>query len=136
MLKKRSHMTAVAPEELGQSANDAELSRLNRDYVRAVEERDPHWFNEHLAEDFTNTYVDGTFADRAEFIERVARDSGLSNRRLLEVAIRRMGDFAIIHARTISNTSSGAEVLTRYTDIWARRDGRWVCVSAQLTRST
>jgi len=127
-------MTAVAAEAVGRSADDAELSQLNRDYVRAVEERNPHWFDEHLAEDFTNTYADGTFADRAEFIERVARDSGLSNRRLLEVAIRRMGDFAIIHARTISNTPSGAEVFTRYTDIWARRDGRWVCVSAQLTR--
>ena len=129
-------MTAVAAEAVGRSADDAELSQLNRDYVRAVEERNPHWFDEHLAEDFTNTYADGTFADRAEFIERVARESGLSNRRLLEVTIRRMGDFAIIHARTISNTSSGSEVFTRYTDIWARRDGRWVCVSAHLTRST
>lgn len=128
-------MTAVVAEEVGRSADDAELSQLNRDYVRAVEERNPHWFDEHLANDFTNTYADGTFADRAEFIARVARDSGLSNRRLLEVAVRRMGDFAIIHARTISNTSSGADVFTRYTDIWARRDGRWVCVSAQLTRS-
>jgi ketosteroid isomerase-like protein len=129
-------MTAVVAEDVGRSADDAELSQLNRDYVRAVEERNPHWFDEHLAEDFTNTYADGTFADRAEFIARVARDSGLSNRRLLDVAIRRMGDFAIIHARTTCNASSGAEVLTRYTDIWARRDGRWVCVSAQLTRST
>jgi ketosteroid isomerase-like protein len=127
-------MTAVPSEEVRRSADDADLSQLNRAYVRAVEERNPHWFDEHLARDFTNTYADGTFADRAEFIARVARDSGISNRRLLEVTIRRMGDFAIIHARTSANTSSGAEVLTRYTDIWARRDGRWVCVSAQLTR--
>lgn len=128
-------MTAVAAEELSQRADDAELARLNRDYVRAVEERNPHWFDQHLADDFTNTSADGRFADRAEFIERVARDSGVSNRRLLEVAIRRMGDFAIIHARTIAVTLSGADVFTRYTDIWTRRDGRWVCVSAQLTRS-
>jgi hypothetical protein len=112
----------------------AVLRQLNRDYVRSVEERDPQWFEKHLARDFTNTYVDGSFADRAQFIERVARDSGISNRRLQEVAIRLLDDFAIIHARTISTTSSGAEVFVRYTDVWARRDGQWLCVSAQLTR--
>jgi len=118
-------------------ADDQEvLAQLNRDYVRAVEERNPQWFERQLAWDFINTHTDGSFESRAQFIERVARDSGLSNRQLQEVAIRPLGDFAIIHARTASNTSAGAQVFVRYTDIWARREGRWVCVGAQLTRCT
>ena len=125
---------AAQPDRIAD--DQAVLAQLNRDYVRAVEERNPHWFEGHLARDFTNTHTDGSFESRAQFIERVARDSGISNRQLQEVAIRPLGDFAIIHARTVSNTSAGVQVFVRYTDIWARHEGRWVCVSAQLTRCT
>ena len=130
-------MAAVPTGKVERPVDDhSVLTQLNIEYVQAVEERNPRWFEEHLAQDFTNTYADGSFADRAQFIERVARDSGISDRRLLEVMIRLLGDFAIIHARTLSRTAAAAEVFVRYTDIWARRDNRWVCVSAQLTRST
>ena len=45
-----------------------------------------------------------------------------------------MGDFAIIHAQTTFTTREGRPGLGRYTDVWARRDGRWLAVSAHVTR--
>jgi hypothetical protein len=52
-----------------------------------------------------------------------------------DVIIRLMGDFAIIHARTNYQLADGREGSGRYTDVWARREGRWVVVSAHVTRA-
>ena len=45
-----------------------------------------------------------------------------------------MGEFAIIHARTTYVHAEGRAGAGRYTDIWARRRGRWLCVAAHVTR--
>jgi hypothetical protein len=52
-----------------------------------------------------------------------------------DVIIRLMGDFAIIHARITYQLADGREGSGRYTDVWARREGRWVVVSAHVTRA-
>jgi hypothetical protein len=46
-----------------------------------------------------------------------------------------MGDFAIIHARTTYTTADGTPAGGRYTDVWARRNGAWLAVSAHVTRN-
>jgi len=51
-----------------------------------------------------------------------------------DVRIRRMGDLAIIHAQTSYTKGDGQPGKGRYTDIWARRNGRWLCVAAHVTR--
>jgi hypothetical protein len=45
-----------------------------------------------------------------------------------------MGDFAIIHARTSYTTADGKPASGRYTDCWARQNGRWLAVSAHVSR--
>ena len=57
--------------------------------------------------------------------------SGLS---VQEVRVRILGDVAIIHARTSYTTAGGEERNGRYTDVWARRDGKWLAVSVHVTR--
>jgi len=57
--------------------------------------------------------------------------SGLSAE---QVQVRLLGDAAIIHARTSYTTADGEQRNGRYTDVWARRDGRWLAVSAHVTR--
>ena len=51
-----------------------------------------------------------------------------------DVKIRILGDIAIIHARTSYRTAAGEQRHGRYTDVWARRGGRWLAVSAHVTR--
>ncbi len=112
----------------------ATLSELNAGYVRGVEERDPAWFERHLAPDFMNSNPDGSIVDRAGFLAQVAAGSGSSRIEAHDVLVRVLGEFAIIHARTTFETPSGAAGAARYTDIWSWQDGRWLCVAAQVTR--
>ena len=58
----------------------------------------------------------------------------IRNLKAHDVNVRLMGDFAIIHARTSYTTADGAESGGRYTDVWARRNGKWLAVSAHVTR--
>lgn len=116
-------------------ANEVEtLERLNKGYVDAVQNSDVRWFDEHLTQDFLNTNPDGTLVDRAGFLERIAKPVGVKGLAPQDVRIRLMGDFAIIHAKTTYRTPDGRTGAGRYTDIWARRNGRWLCVAAHVTR--
>lgn len=110
------------------------LSKLNDDYVRSVQFSDVRRFEEILADDFLNSNPDGSLADRAGFLAQIAKPATISNLRTEDVRIRVLGDFALIHARTRYTTQDGRDAAGRYTDIWARRDGRWLCVAAHVTR--
>ena len=110
------------------------LRRLNQNYVRAVEQSDAGYFEEALAEDFLNSNPDGSLVDRAAFIAQIARPATVSRLEAHDVRIRILGDIAIIHARTTYTKADGAPGAGRYTDIWERRQGRWLCVAAQVTR--
>jgi len=110
------------------------LEGLNFEYVRSVDEKDARWFDANLAPDFMNTNPDGSLVDRAGFLAQIAKGAGVSDIRAHDVMIRIMGDLAIIHATTSYKTAAGANGNGRYTDIWFRRDGRWICVAAHVTR--
>jgi ketosteroid isomerase-like protein len=110
------------------------LRDLNDDYISSVQNSDVRRFDEILAGDFLCSNPDGTLIDRAAFLEQTARPVTISNLAIEDVNIRLMGDFAIIHARTTYNLPDGSPSQGRYTDVWARRDGRWQCVSAHVTR--
>ena len=115
--------------------NDLEtLSELNRDYIRSVQTSDVRRFEEILAEDFLCSHPDGSLADRKEFLKQTAVPVKITNLEARDVNVRLMGDFAIIHARTTYTLPDGRPGGGRYTDVWARRNGRWLCVSAHVTR--
>jgi ketosteroid isomerase-like protein len=111
------------------------LATLNRDYIASVQDSDVKRFDEILSEDFLNTNPDGSLVDRAGFLKQIAPKAKISNLVCHDVNIRVMGDFAIIHARTSYTLPDGRPGSGRYTDIWARRGGRWVCVAAQVARN-
>jgi ketosteroid isomerase-like protein len=111
------------------------LEALNRDYIRSVQTSDVRRFDEILADDFLCSNPDGSLVDRAGFLAQTARPVTISNLEATDVLVRIMGDVALIHARTTYTLADGRAGAGRYTDVWARRDGRWLCVSAHVTRS-
>ena len=118
-------------------ANDVDietLEKLNGGYMRSVEMSDVRWFENNLAEDFLNSNPDGSLVDRAGFLEQIARPATISNLEARDVRIRIMGDIAIIHGRTTYTKADGRAAAGRYTDVWARRKGRWLCVAAHVMR--
>jgi ketosteroid isomerase-like protein len=110
------------------------LLDLNRDYIRSVQRSDVGRFNEILAEDFLCSNPDGSLVDRDGFLKQTAVPVKISNLEAHDVNVRLMGDFAIIHARTTYTAPDGRSGSGRYTDVWARRQGRWLAVSAHVTR--
>ncbi len=117
------------------AANDREvLHALNENYVRSVAESDVRWFDENLSQDFLNTNPDCSIVDRAGFLERISNPVGVKGLHPEDVNIRLFDDFAIIHARTVYTKPDGSHCAGRYTDIWARQDGRWLCVAAHVVR--
>jgi ketosteroid isomerase-like protein len=111
------------------------LIELNRDYIRSVQTSDVQRFREILADDFLCSLPDGSLVDRDRFLEQTARPVTISNLEAHDVNVRLMGDFAIVHARTTYTTANGSAGSGRYTDVWARRQGRWLAVSAHVTRN-
>jgi ketosteroid isomerase-like protein len=112
----------------------AELTALNRDYVNSVQNSDVIRFDEILAEDFYCSNPDKSLVDRAGFLKQTAKPATISNLEAHDVKIRVMGDFAIIHAATRYTTLDGQQASGRYTDCWARQNGRWLAVSAHVSR--
>ena len=122
------------PDSLESIADTDTLRRLNQDYIRSVEMSDVGYFEEALAEDFVATNPDCSLVSRAAFLEQIARPAGISRLKAHDVRIRLLGDTAIIHARTTYTKPDGQAGAGRYTDIWAKKDGRWLCVAAHVTR--
>jgi ketosteroid isomerase-like protein len=137
---RRTRRSAADGEEQGMTADIASnsdratLLELNRDYIRSVQSSDVRRFEEILAEDFLCTMPDGTLLDRRGFLQQTARPVSIANLEAHDVDLRLMGDFAIVHARTTYIAADGSAGSGRYTDVWARRNGRWLAVSAHVTR--
>lgn len=122
------HSDTPAPSDFDQ------LIALNRDYVDSVQHGDVARFDLILAEDFLCSNPDGSLVDKRQFLEQTARPVTISGLSAQDVRVRILGDVAIIHARTSYTTASGEKRSGRYTDVWARRDGSWLAVSAHVTR--
>ena len=112
----------------------AELTALNRDYVASVQNSDVKRFDEILADDFYCSNPDKSLVDRSGFLKQTAIPVTIRNLEAHDVKIRLLGDFAIIHATTRYTTPDGKSGSGRYTDVWARQNGRWLAVSAHVSR--
>jgi len=116
-------------------AGDLEtLGELNRNYVKAAAQADVRWYADNLAEDYMATNPDGSFVDRAGFLARIAKFPGKSDFEAVDVNIRILGEVALIHSGFLDRRPDGTIGKGRYTDIWARREGRWLCVCAHFIR--
>src|ERR1700726_4242162 len=111
-----------------------ELTILNRDYVAPVQNCDVKRFDEILAQEFYCTNPDKSLVDRAGFLKQTAVPVTIRNLIADDVKIRVLGDFAIIHGRTSYTTPDGAQASGRYTDCWARQNGRWLRGSGHWAR--
>jgi ketosteroid isomerase-like protein len=131
IFRKRGEPMTMTP-----TASDTDTLRaLNDDYIRSVQQGDVQRFREILADDFSASLGDGRVVDKASFLEVTARPITIKNLQANDVQIRVLGDVAVIHATTTFMAADGRAMSGRYTDIWARRGGRWVAIAAHVTRN-
>ena len=100
------------------------LSALNRDYIQSVQDGDVRRFDEILAGDFLCSNPDGSLVDKKQFLAQTARPVTISSLMAEDIKVRIIGDVAIIDARTSYTTADGEQRYGRYTDVWARRNGK------------
>ena len=120
---------------LSMTRETAVLEKLNEGFIAAVRGSDIRWFEENLAPDFENRNSAGAWETRAEFLEVNARPFKLADFEAYDIHIRMVGsDVALIHGKTRYVKPDGTAAGGRYVDVWARSEGRWRCVSAEVTR--
>ena len=128
--------THTTPEASTRTVGDLSALRLlNQQFIRSVAMSDVGWFEQHLSSDFVNSNPDGTLSDRAAFLRHVTKPSTVPKLQADDVRIRLFGDSALVHGRTSYTKADGEPGAGRYTDVWARVDGAWRCVAADVTRA-
>ena len=106
------------------------LEQLNLDYNNADQASDAKRFSEFLAEDFI-VQTPGVTRTRDEYLEYIGKPRPFKDLALLESKIRILGDVALIHGRArYTLLANGAVQEALYTDVYQKREGTWVCVSA------
>ena len=111
-----------------------ELTALNHDYVASVQNCDVKRFDEILAQDFYCSNPDKSLVDRAAFLKQTAVPVAIRNLKARRRQNPHPGRFRhhpcghqLHHGRRPAGTG-------RYTDCWARQNGKWLAVSAHVSR--
>jgi hypothetical protein len=69
--------------------------------------------------------------NREEYLEYIAKPRPIKDIALRDFKIRILGDVALIHGRvTYTMIADGVVQEALYTDVYQKREGTWVCVSA------
>lgn len=113
----------------------AVLTALNQNYLISYRTGDSEWFDDNLTEDFRETAPDGTILDKEAFLQKIRTRAGGDDQGVSagELEIRLFGDLAIVHAYPVTPLPGGeVQKGGRYTDVYYKVSGRWLCVTAHL----
>ena len=108
------------------------LTQLNADYLASDQNGDVQRYEQILAEDFMSSLPDFLLRNKKQFLEMMAAPRPFTELKMDDVRIRLLGDFATIHSHMTFRTKDGVLRQGRYTDDWQRRDGKWLCVAANV----
>jgi ketosteroid isomerase-like protein len=115
--------------------DDDVLQKLNESYVQAFRDSNTAWYDKHLAREYVVVYPDGSYHDRNGALANFAQPlfaTHMKSFSLDKVRIRRFGDVAVIHAENVAELKDGRKAASRYTDIWHKQGGRWLCIAAHI----
>jgi ketosteroid isomerase-like protein len=122
----------------GVSEAAEELLRLNRAIAEMQTRKDVAVADRLLADDYVFLQADGSVSNKAQNLA-VLRDPGFVCAAFTteDVVVRVFADAAVITGRatmraTYDGHDVGGEFL--YTDVWAKKNGRWQTVVSQATR--
>ncbi len=125
-------------ESLHDVRAERELRQLNRDVAEMQVRKDVKAADRLLAEDYVFLQADGHVSNKAQNLA-VLRDAAFVCEAFAtqDVVVRVYGDVGVITGlvimrATYAGQDVGGEFL--YTDVWAKRDGRWQTVVSQATR--
>jgi ketosteroid isomerase-like protein len=130
----------IMPSQAGaQTANvEQTLLQLERNWEQANGKNDMAALERILAPEFVTTDSDGRLVTRAEMFAR--RKSGAVKYTEFtqdDYKVHVVGDTAVVTGRsTIKGVRDGKDLIgrERWTDVFVRRDGRWLAVASHSSR--
>ena len=122
------------------SNDEQEIIRLFEDGDRALMSGDVREMERIYAEDYMQADESGRLSTRADLIRNLTSGKiRLLSMKSTGRRVRLFGDFAVVHGSEedeIERDGVTRVVKYVYTDVVARRDGRWQIVASQLARPT
>lgn len=118
------------------ASDRSEVERLNAQYIDAFLHADVPWYRDHLAEEFVCIEADGSVLGKSEFLRLAAEGPDVTQYALEGVHIRLYGIVAVVRATGRFTRPDGSTGISRYIDNYARVDGVWKVVTAQITRAS
>lgn len=123
-------MLAAEPAETDEVA----VRRMNDDFVRAYLASDVARLRAMVSDDFVGILASGLVIDESRFLKLAAEKPDARDLRLRDVTVRVYGDAALVGALVEYARADGSDVRTRYTIVFARKEGRWAIAWVQWTR--
>ncbi|HEV2567491.1 nuclear transport factor 2 family protein [Sphingomonas sp.] len=128
---------ASAPALAQQGRAESELIKLEQDYARALVSKDMAFLRAFYAPDWRGGNWLGFFT-KSTLLKRLQdRRYVIKSMKVRDLRVKVMGDVAVVQGVDEEITSmSGRDTsgLWGFTDVFARRGGRWVAVASQTTR--
>jgi ketosteroid isomerase-like protein len=113
----------------------AAITAMNEQYIRAWRQHDMKWFEENLAEGYSCVAPDGSVLDKKQFIGYPDQSVLVADSRVEDLTVKIHGLTAVVTGKNVVFWKDGRTSSTRYTDTYAKIDGKWKAVSAQLTKA-
>ena len=120
----------VGQEELG-------LLQIEREWTDALVKKDMAWFEKALADDWASN-TDGQIMKKAQMLAGLkGGPNKIESISLGPMRVLIFGETAVVHGLANEKSADkGKDTMAQYrwTDIFAKRDGRWRCVSSYSTK--
>ena len=131
-------VVGLATAGFGGSA-ETELKAIEQQWLDAYMKGDAAFLKTLLAEDYTIVEPDGTVTTKAEDIKAVTdKKFVLKTATMSDFKCRMLGDnhAVITAALKMSGSADGEEFSGDYraTDVFEKKDGKWMAVAGQLTK--
>jgi ketosteroid isomerase-like protein len=131
-------VVAQISEQKKPSGNaEQEILKLDADLFDAIWRADVAARERIAADDLIYTTHYGSALNKAEWMAHVTKPAPASSKQLRDdLRVRVSGDTAIVSGRLtikIENPHSTGRVQSRYTNVYAKRQGEWKLLAAQVT---
>jgi ketosteroid isomerase-like protein len=117
---------------------EATVAQLEREWVAAIVKKDAAALDRLLAEEFAGVSPTAHYYDKSMAIDDLTTGTYQVESMVLdEVSVNAYGDFAVAFASQEEKSRyAGTDISGHYhyTNVWARRDGRWQVVASHGTR--
>ena len=116
----------------------SELTQIEHRLVRAWIDGDRKTVDSILASDWSVIDLTGRVLTKAQVMQEFgSRDRRIESGSVDDLNVRVFGEITVVTGRSVlTGTYQGkqASVVQRFTDVFARRDGRWQAVASQGTQ--